>query len=115
MGIVPAWGGTGRLASIIGTRKTMKLLLKSRMLGAAEAMELGLVDDVVATLEDAEAWLSRKVKPDVNIIQAIKRTVQCYENSQEATRMLESKIFAPLWGGPANQAAIERHTKHKNK
>ncbi|XP_026819699.1 ethylmalonyl-CoA decarboxylase-like [Rhopalosiphum maidis] len=115
MGIVPAWGATGRLTSIIGTRKTLKILLESRMLGAAEAMELGLVDGVVATLMDAEAWLSRKVKPDVNIIRTIKRTVQCYENLQETTRMLESKIFAPLWGGPVNQTAIERHMKHKNK
>ncbi|XP_025203231.1 ethylmalonyl-CoA decarboxylase-like [Melanaphis sacchari] len=113
MGIVPAWGSTGRLVSILGVRKTMDLLLEAKMLSSTKAIDLGLVDGTVATLADAEAWLSNKIKSNVNVIRAIKRTVKCYENSGEAVQMLESRIFAPLWGGPANRAAIERNLKHK--
>ncbi|XP_060847193.1 ethylmalonyl-CoA decarboxylase-like isoform X2 [Rhopalosiphum padi] len=113
MGIVPAWGATGRLVSIMGARKTLDLLLEARLFGVTEAMDLGLVDGAVASLADAEAWLSRKIKPDVNVIRAIKRMVRCHDDSQEAARMIESRIFAPLWGGPVNQAAIERQVKHK--
>lgn len=113
MGIVPAWGSTARLVSIVGVRKTLDLLLESRLFTAAEAMDSGLVDGAVATMEDAEAWLSNKIKADVNVIRAIKRTMQCYDDSPETVRIMESRIFAPLWGGPANQAAIEKQLKHK--
>jgi len=113
MGIVPAWGSTGRLVSIMGVRKTLDLLLESRLLNIAEAMDSDLVDGAVATMADAEAWLSRKIKADRNVIRAIKNTVQCYDHSRETGRMVESRIFAPLWGGPVNQAALERHFKPK--
>lgn len=116
MGIVPAWGTSGRLVSIMGARKTQDLLLEGRTLGADEATDLGLVDGTVATLEDAEAWLYGKIKPDVNVIRAIKRTVLCYDDDNEslaAARVLERKIFAPLWGGSANQAALQLRLKHK--
>ncbi|KAE9544038.1 hypothetical protein AGLY_001727 [Aphis glycines] len=113
MGIVPAWGSTARLVSIMGVRKTLDLLLESRLFSAAEAMDSGLVDGAVATMADAETWLSHKIRADVNVIRAIKRMVQCYDDSPETVRMIESRIFAPLWGGPANQAAIEKHLKHK--
>jgi len=113
MGIVPAWGSTARLVSIMGVRKTLDLLLESRLFSASEAMDSGLVDGSVATMADAEAWLSHKIKADVNVIRAIKRMVQCYDDSPETARTMERRIFAPLWGGPANQAAIEKHLKHK--
>ncbi|KAE9544036.1 hypothetical protein AGLY_001725 [Aphis glycines] len=112
MGIVPAWGSTGRLVSIVGVRKTLDLLLESRLLRAAEAMDSGLVDGTVTTMADAEAWLSRKIKGDLNVIRAIKSTVMCYNDSLETARMMESRIFAPLWGGTAHNAALEQHLKH---
>jgi len=115
MGIVPAWGSTGRLISIVGQRKAMDLLLESRPLGVIEAMNNGLVDGTVATLSDAIVWLSQKIRQDVNVIKAIKRTRLCYndELDWQAATLMERKIYAPLWGGPSHLAALE-HFKHKN-
>ncbi|XP_022174078.1 ethylmalonyl-CoA decarboxylase-like [Myzus persicae] len=116
MGIVPAWGATGRLVSITGSaKKTLDLLLEGRTLNAVEAMDLGLVDGTVASLEDAGTWLSNKVRQDVNVIRAIKRTVLSYDDDDDSkakARELERKIFAPLWGGIANQAALKLKLKH---
>jgi ethylmalonyl-CoA/methylmalonyl-CoA decarboxylase len=42
MGIMPAWGSTSRLMSIMGHQNTLNLLLDSRPLRAVEAMEIGL-------------------------------------------------------------------------
>lgn len=90
-------------------------MLEARTLGATEAMDLGLVDGTVANLEEAGAWLSGKIKRDVNVIRAIKRTVLYYDDDDDSkadARELERRIFAPLWGGTANEAALRLRLKH---
>lgn len=115
MGLVPAWGSSGRLMSILGPQTMLNLLLDGRPLKASEAIEIGLVDGTVATLEDAVQWLSPKIRHDVNVIRAIKRTRLCHETGldKRAASIMERKIFAPLWGGDANQAALDRFFKKK--
>lgn len=105
MGIVPAWGSTGRLISITGYQNAMDLLLDCRLLKAAEAMDIGLVDGTMATLQDVTDWLSLKTRHPVNVIRAIKGSLSCYGDGvdQRASELIESKIFAPLWGGSADQ------------
>lgn len=116
MGIVPAWGSTGRLMSLVGPHRTLDLLLDCRLLGAAEAKDVGLVDGTVATLTDAVEWLSHKVRHDVNVIRAVKRTWLCYVcNGPDwrAAASTERNIVVPLWGGSANRAALAQGFKHK--
>lgn len=115
MGLVPAWGSSGRLMSILGPRTTLDLLLDGRPLRASEAMDVGLVDDTVATLADAVQWLLPKIRHDVNVIRAIKRTRLCHEAGldRQAASLMERKIFAPLWGGAVNRAALEQFFKKK--
>ena len=48
LGVMPAWGGTQRLARSIGKAKAMDLCLTARMMDAAEAERCGLVSRVVA-------------------------------------------------------------------
>ena len=47
LGIIPGAGGTQRLPRLIGPAKAKDLVFSGRMVGAAEALELGLVDQVV--------------------------------------------------------------------
>lgn len=114
MGMVPAWGSIGRLISIVGRRKALDILLESRLMRAAEALDAGLVDGTVTALTDAVEWLSRKVKHDVNVVKATKRTWQCYDGGLDwrTAALMECKIFAPLWSGPAHQLAVQRFTKN---
>jgi enoyl-CoA hydratase/carnithine racemase len=59
LGIIPGGGGTQRLPRLIGPARAKSLVLSGRQVGAAEAEEIGLVDEVVpdgAVLERALAW-----------------------------------------------------------
>ena len=47
LGIVPGYGGTQRLVQLIGKGKAMELLMTGDMIGAEEALRLGLVNYVV--------------------------------------------------------------------
>src|SRR5438270_3918184 len=47
LGLVPAWGGCTRLPRLIGRERAAEVILKGRLYGAKEALQLGLVDDLV--------------------------------------------------------------------
>lgn len=51
LGLVAGYGGTQRLPRLIGLGKATELLLSAKMLNAAEALQLGLVNDVVPAAE----------------------------------------------------------------
>ena len=54
LGLIPGGGGTQRLCKILGYGKAMEMVLTGEMVGAKEALSLGLVNKV-ATPEDLEA------------------------------------------------------------
>ena len=47
LGIIPGGGGTQRLPRLVGPAKAKDLILSGRQVGAAEALAMGLVDEVV--------------------------------------------------------------------
>jgi len=51
LGITPGFGGTQRLPRIVGIGKAMELILSAKVISAAEAKEIGLVNQVVAPEE----------------------------------------------------------------
>ena len=63
LGIIPGYGGTVRLARLIGLGRAMELTLTGEMIGARRALEVGLVRDVVPRedLLDGAKTLLRKV------------------------------------------------------
>ncbi len=46
LGLIPGYGGSQRLPRLLGTSAALKLLLTGEMVGAVEALRLGLVDEV---------------------------------------------------------------------
>jgi 3-hydroxyacyl-CoA dehydrogenase/enoyl-CoA hydratase/3-hydroxybutyryl-CoA epimerase len=48
LGLVPAWGGATRLPRLIGAAAAGEVILKGKLHGAAEALKMGLVDEVVS-------------------------------------------------------------------
>jgi enoyl-CoA hydratase len=51
LGVIPGFGGTQRLARRIGVGRAMELILTGDMIGADEALRLGLVNRVVPAAE----------------------------------------------------------------
>ncbi|MEW5912580.1 MAG: enoyl-CoA hydratase-related protein [Thermodesulfobacteriota bacterium] len=47
LGIIPGWGGTQRLARVVGRARALDMILFSRRLTPAEALQIGLVDRLV--------------------------------------------------------------------
>ena len=62
-GLIPADGGTQRLARLVGRGKALELLLTAESITAAEALEIGLVDRVVggAKLADEARVLAESI------------------------------------------------------
>ena len=63
LGVIPGYGGTQRLAQIIGKGRAMELILSCQMLAADQALDFGLVTQVVPQEELllAAAALAQKI------------------------------------------------------
>jgi enoyl-CoA hydratase len=59
LGIIPGGGATQRLPRLIGAARAKDLIFTGRQVGAAEALSLGLVDEVVAEGEALERAIAK--------------------------------------------------------
>lgn len=76
--VMPAWGGTQRLARTIPQAKAAEMLLIGDMMDAAEAWRLGLVNKVVPPdqlMAEAEAWAARICENGPLAVQYIKQAM----------------------------------------
>jgi len=77
-GMAPGGGGGARLARAVGASKAKDLVFSGRFVGAAEALELGLVDELVApdhVYDAALAWASRFLDYPVQVLAAAKAAI----------------------------------------
>jgi enoyl-CoA hydratase len=63
LNIPTAWGGGSDLAAILGPARALQLLAEARILDAAQAAELGLIDAVAASDEAFDAFVARFIAP----------------------------------------------------
>jgi enoyl-CoA hydratase/carnithine racemase len=47
LGIIPGYGGTQRLARLVGKGRALEIMITAEMISAAEALRIGLVNRVV--------------------------------------------------------------------
>ncbi|MDZ4234247.1 MAG: enoyl-CoA hydratase/isomerase family protein, partial [Dietzia sp.] len=56
LAIMPAWGGAERLATLVGYSRALLLAGTGRILAAAEAERIGLIDQVIPRASFDEQW-----------------------------------------------------------
>lgn len=81
LGLIPGYGGTQRLVQTIGKTKAMELLMTADMIGAEEALRLGLVNYVTpagSEVEKAKELLQKIAAKAPVAISKIIETVNAY-------------------------------------
>ena len=101
-GVLPAYGGTWRLARRVGHQRAMQMLFTAEVVDAQTAKAIGLAIDVVASadlMNRARALASDITKASRQSVAAIKRVVWAGTNlSPSAISDLEEETFAGLFG-----------------
>jgi enoyl-CoA hydratase len=97
LGIIPGYGGTQRLARLIGKGRAMEMILTGEPIDAQEALRIGLVNRVVprdAVLDEAKA-LIRKIlaKPPVAVRLAMEAVNRGLEMSLDRGLDVEAQLF----------------------
>ncbi len=102
LGIIPGYGGTQRLARLIGAGRALELLLTGEQIGAAEAYRLGLVNrvvpaaDLMAEAHRLAAAIAAKAPVAVRyILEAVRCGVQLPLGEAQA---LEATLFGLVAG-----------------
>ncbi|HSO65579.1 MAG TPA: enoyl-CoA hydratase-related protein [Ornithinibacter sp.] len=102
LGIIPGAGGTQRLARLVGPSKAKDLVFSGRFVKAQEALEMGLVDQVVPAAEvyaTARASMARFVGGPAYALRAAKEAIDQglevdLDHGLEIERMLFTGLFA---------------------
>jgi enoyl-CoA hydratase len=98
LGLIPGYGGTQRLARLIGTGPALQLLLTGEPIGAAEALRVGLVNQVVPAAALAGAADALALKIAANAPLAVRYCLEAVRGGMEACLetglALEAGLFA---------------------
>lgn len=62
LGLIPGWGGTQRMPKMIGLGHARRLLFSGEAIPADEALRIGLVDEIVPSVEELDGALQRWFK-----------------------------------------------------
>ena len=110
LGIIPGAGGTQRLTRLVGPAKAKDIVFTGRMVAAAEALEIGLVDRVVPDAEVYPAALDlvqRYVGGPALALRAAKQAIDYGLGVDLATGLeIERLQFAALFGTEDQRAGM---------
>ncbi len=111
LGILPGGGGTQRLPRLVGLGNAFKLLYTGDLIPAAEALRMGLVDEVVpheAVRERAQELASKIAQKSPVALQLIKEAVRASVRAplDEGIR-LETTLFGLAFSSEDKEEGIK--------
>ncbi len=117
MGLSPAWGGLTRLVERAGPLEAARLLFTAEKIDAAEALRIGLVNEVVprgSARPRAVARVAAIADNPRTTVAALKRALYEVRASRRGAAMdREREVFAERWGAADHQAAMRAFQKRR--
>jgi enoyl-CoA hydratase len=102
LGLIPGYGGSQRLPRLVGQGAALKMLLTGTMVDAAQALRIGLVDEVVPvdSLTGRATELARLIAgmPPLAVSAAIQAVGRGADLPLDEALALEAEIFGRLCG-----------------
>lgn len=111
LGITTAWGGARYLLQLVGYPMALELLSTGRVLKAAEAKEIGLVDHVAAAggaLQAAGEIAAQMAQHPIEAVRAAKRLLRFAVASPLVAKHAERRLFSNLWDSEYRRQAVAR-------
>ena len=97
LGLIPGYGGTQRLARLVGRSKAMEICMTARMVKAEEALKIGIIDRIVeeGDLVDTavEAIQAILVNAPIAVSYCKRAVLEGLELPFDAAAKLESQLF----------------------
>jgi len=116
LGIIPGGGGTQRLARLVGPAKAKDLILGGRQVNAAEALAMGLVDEVVAPDELHDRALALAAQYAAGAVEAQAIAKRAIDEGLEGTLAdglaLEQQLFADSFGTDDAAIGVKSFLEH---
>ena len=119
LGLMPAWGASERLAALVGRGRALHMLLTGRVFTAPEALEIGLVEEVVEArdFDTRVAAVARAIAAaSPTAAQGIKRSVDAVRPHRHP-ELADGAVntFTRTWTSPAHWRAVQRMEKRRKK
>lgn len=117
LGLIPGFGGTVRLTRAVGIRKAREMIFSGEMLTAAQAFELGLVNQVVP-LPDLIPTVMKKIdsilsKSPLAVGEAKKSINQAFDLETEPALENEAQIFGALFDSSDAREGMKAFTEKR--
>ena len=108
LGLIPGYGGTQRLAQLVGKGWANEMILSATMIAASKAKEIGLVNDVFPLNELKEAAIKLADKITKNSPMAIERAIRAINlsNTSEGYQY-EIEQFGELFELPDKKEGVQ--------
>lgn len=116
MGVTTSWGSVPRLVALVGPAVAARLLFTAREVGAAEAKQLGLVEEVTGdglAREAALAWAAEIADGSPSAIAAMKGLLREALATARDVRRAERAAFVATWSGPDHDDAVEAYFERR--
>lgn len=116
LGVIPGAGGTQRLPRLVGAGRAKELIYSGRFVEAAEALSIGLVNEVVPAADVYGRALARAEAFAHGPTVALMAAKQAIQNGMEADLaaglLLERQAFAALFASEDQKTGMESFVEH---
>lgn len=105
LGLSPGWGGGARLARRVGAHRAQRLLTEGTPIGAAEALDLGLIDHLVA---DGAGLAFARSRTRALAARPVGLRAAARALFDGEVPEAERALFLDRWGSDAHRDALDR-------